>query len=160
MNKLKTISTIIILILFLSYTASAHPGRTDANGGHWNHSTGEYHYHDGKYTGRPQSESPSQNSFKEDNFSIPIKEFNDTQSKKTEETKKEAEPEDSQKGEGIFITILLIIFAVILVCCLPMTLTIILILVSFPITIIVKILQFLFSKAKELSEKEKNKSQR
>lgn len=28
-------------------SASAHPGRTDANGGHYNHSTGEYHYHHG-----------------------------------------------------------------------------------------------------------------
>lgn len=25
----------------------AHPGRTDSSGGHWNHSTGEYHYHHG-----------------------------------------------------------------------------------------------------------------
>ncbi len=25
----------------------AHPGRTDSSGGHWDHSTGEYHYHHG-----------------------------------------------------------------------------------------------------------------
>ena len=26
---------------------SAHPGRTDSSGGHWNRSTGKYHYHHG-----------------------------------------------------------------------------------------------------------------
>lgn len=37
----------ISLCLTLSFTAYAHPGRTDANGGHTDHSTGEYHYHHG-----------------------------------------------------------------------------------------------------------------
>lgn len=37
----------IILCLCLSVVASAHPGRTDSNGGHTDHSTGEYHYHHG-----------------------------------------------------------------------------------------------------------------
>lgn len=44
----------IILILmsaacvtFLSLSAHAHPGGTDSNGGHFNRSTGEYHYHHG-----------------------------------------------------------------------------------------------------------------
>ena len=37
-----------LLIIASSVTAaSAHPGRTDANGGHYNRSTGEYHYHHG-----------------------------------------------------------------------------------------------------------------
>lgn len=31
----------------LTITASAHSGRTDSKGGHWNRSTGEYHYHHG-----------------------------------------------------------------------------------------------------------------
>lgn len=30
-----------------TFAASAHPGRTDSNGGHYNRSTGEYHYHHG-----------------------------------------------------------------------------------------------------------------
>lgn len=33
----------------------AHPGRTDANGGHWNRETGEYHFHDGRYAGKGSS---------------------------------------------------------------------------------------------------------
>lgn len=37
----------IALLLGLSVVAYAHPGRTDSDGGHTNHSTGEYHYHHG-----------------------------------------------------------------------------------------------------------------
>lgn len=41
-----------LFICFLTFallitTAFAHSGRTDANGGHYNRSTGEYHYHHG-----------------------------------------------------------------------------------------------------------------
>lgn len=42
----KTFSVLVCFIL-LFCTASAHAGRTDANGGHWDRSTGEYHYHHG-----------------------------------------------------------------------------------------------------------------
>ena len=44
--KKRTVILIFILLLLLP-TISAHPGRTDSNGGHTNHSTGEYHYHHG-----------------------------------------------------------------------------------------------------------------
>lgn len=37
----------IALCLSLPVVAYAHPGRTDSQGGHTNHSTGEYHYHHG-----------------------------------------------------------------------------------------------------------------
>ena len=37
----------ITLCLSLSVVVSAHPGRTDQNGGHTDHNTGEYHYHHG-----------------------------------------------------------------------------------------------------------------
>ena len=39
----------LIFILLSSSTAPsfAHPGSLDSNGGHLNHKTGEYHYHDG-----------------------------------------------------------------------------------------------------------------
>lgn len=36
-----------VLILAFSFTVWAHPGRTDSSGGHYNRSTGEYHYHHG-----------------------------------------------------------------------------------------------------------------
>ena len=48
----------------------AHPGRTDSNGGHWNRSTGEYHYHSGEYAGRESSGSSSKN-YSYDNFTPP-----------------------------------------------------------------------------------------
>lgn len=35
----------IILIFHTAITLSAHPGKTDANGGHYDRETGEYHYH-------------------------------------------------------------------------------------------------------------------
>lgn len=37
----------IALCLCLSVVVSAHPGGTSSDGGHLNHSTGEYHYHHG-----------------------------------------------------------------------------------------------------------------
>lgn len=36
-----------VLVLVLSSIAFAHPGKLDANGGHVNKETGEYHYHKG-----------------------------------------------------------------------------------------------------------------
>ena len=36
-----------MLLLSCCTVAFAHPGATDANGGHYDHSTGEYHYHHG-----------------------------------------------------------------------------------------------------------------
>ena len=42
----KTITAILCFILVF-VSASAHSGRTDANGGHWDSSTAEYHYHHG-----------------------------------------------------------------------------------------------------------------
>lgn len=44
----KLLSVLLCLILLLALPAAAHPGRTDSNGGHTDHSTGEYHYHHGK----------------------------------------------------------------------------------------------------------------
>lgn len=37
----------ICLFLFFSIIVTAHPGRTDSAGGHYDYSTGEYHYHHG-----------------------------------------------------------------------------------------------------------------
>lgn len=42
-----SILLITILLLLLTVPAYAHPGKTDGNGGHYNRSTGEYHYHHG-----------------------------------------------------------------------------------------------------------------
>ena len=36
-----------IVMVVMSVSVMGHPGRTDANGGHYNRKTGEYHYHNG-----------------------------------------------------------------------------------------------------------------
>lgn len=36
-----------MFLLLFALNVSAHPGRTDSNGGHYNRSTGEYHFHHG-----------------------------------------------------------------------------------------------------------------
>lgn len=48
----KFISIFIILFVMIIPFSYAHSGRTDANGGHYDWSTGEYHYHnDGSISG-------------------------------------------------------------------------------------------------------------
>lgn len=49
-NRNIKLSTLFIALLILPSVISvvyAHPGKTDSNGGHVDHSTGEYHYHHG-----------------------------------------------------------------------------------------------------------------
>jgi hypothetical protein len=49
---MKVKSLLCLFIIFITILSTivptfAHSGRTDSNGGHYNHSTGEYHYHHG-----------------------------------------------------------------------------------------------------------------
>ena len=48
MNKRILLVLVVVLLCLLTITVLAHSGRTDANGGHWDRSTGEYHYHHGE----------------------------------------------------------------------------------------------------------------
>lgn len=43
----KTIIFTFLLLFVFSFLAYGHPGNTDSNGGHYDLSTGEYHYHHG-----------------------------------------------------------------------------------------------------------------
>lgn len=52
MKRVLSVFSILIITVVCFISASAHPGRTDSNGGHWNHDTGEYHYHDGSSSGK------------------------------------------------------------------------------------------------------------
>ena len=45
---MKKTTFIILLCVILALCASAHSGRTDSKGGHYNRRTGEYHYHHGE----------------------------------------------------------------------------------------------------------------
>ena len=55
MKKVITIIMIFASLFLFSLQSFAHPGRTDSRGGHYDRSTGEYHYHNGEYAGREQS---------------------------------------------------------------------------------------------------------
>lgn len=45
--RLLKLLIVFAVCLSLSVVAFAHSGRTDSNGGHTDHSSGEYHYHHG-----------------------------------------------------------------------------------------------------------------
>lgn len=47
MKKLRIAIALFLTAMICCVAGFAHPGRTDANGGHWNRSTGTYHYHHG-----------------------------------------------------------------------------------------------------------------
>lgn len=44
---MRKLLSLLLLLSLLITPVFAHPGRTDENGGHWDRSTGEYHYHHG-----------------------------------------------------------------------------------------------------------------
>ncbi len=47
MKKILYVITVAVCILSFAIICFAHPGKTDSDGGHYDHSTGEYHYHHG-----------------------------------------------------------------------------------------------------------------
>lgn len=57
--KVNRIVIVICILMCLMIVVNSHSGRTDANGGHWDHSTGTYHFHSGEYAGRGSSSSSS-----------------------------------------------------------------------------------------------------
>lgn len=63
--KFKTLIAILILLILFSATVYSHPGRTDANGGHyvrtagWGYPVGSYHYHNQTYTPPSTTSQPT-----------------------------------------------------------------------------------------------------
>ena len=49
--KQKIILITVLILTFMNTFSLAHQGRTDRYGGHYDHSTGTYHYHNGSYSG-------------------------------------------------------------------------------------------------------------
>ena len=47
MKKVCITLACLLLVALMAFTGSAHSGGTDAYGGHYDKSTGEYHYHHG-----------------------------------------------------------------------------------------------------------------
>lgn len=52
------LTALFLVSLFVVQTASPHGGRTDSNGGHYNRSTGEYHFHNKGYVPKAQGSVP------------------------------------------------------------------------------------------------------
>ena len=51
LKSMKRHITIIVFTFLICLYTFGHSGRTDKNGGHYNHKTGKYHYHNGSGSG-------------------------------------------------------------------------------------------------------------
>ncbi|PQP83049.1 YHYH domain-containing protein [Paenibacillus sp. PCH8] len=68
--RIKVMSSLLVIFMIFATVASAHPGRTDASGGHtcrtncakWGLKQGEYHYHNGGSSSSSKSSSSSSSS--------------------------------------------------------------------------------------------------
>lgn len=107
MNGKRLIASLLLILLISP--AAAHSGRTDANGGHWDHSTGEYHYHDGRYAGRSSSSSSSGKKTRSSRKSPKQSEKNDTYSK-TEEPEKPVTTRQNKSGSHWIVFFAIIVF--------------------------------------------------
>lgn len=54
MRQVARYALILFIAVLTPSLCSSHSGRTDANGGHYNRSTGEYHFHNGGRSATPQ----------------------------------------------------------------------------------------------------------
>lgn len=128
LNDFAKRSLLLFALVFLIMPVDAHPGRTDENGGHYNRSTGEYHYHHGypahQHTGgvcqyayddktgkQPWSSDISNHSKFEDDNSILTEEVNDDSGK----SNVIKNPTSDSKEEPILDRILIAVFLLIIV---------------------------------------------
>lgn len=130
--NLKTLLIFIFcFILFISICglAFAHSGRLDESGGHWDHSTGTYHYHTGENAGKKQNSSNSDNEYDYFNDEKAIKYQQEINNKAAEISEKNGEifkldkeltkvKEKQAKQKKIYITViaLLVFLIVVLIC--------------------------------------------
>lgn len=110
---------VLFLLFALSISVSAHPGRTDSNGGHYNRDTGEYHYHNGEYAGQTQDNDTYTYSYSE--FAGPTfsydygsnnLEFPSTEKNTTTKNADKVNNSDKETGIGILIALFGGMFAV------------------------------------------------
>ncbi len=57
---LKSLFLFFMLFTLCMPTVFSHSGRTDSNGGHWDRSTGTYHYHSGEYANKSNKKKSSE----------------------------------------------------------------------------------------------------
>ena len=58
-KKVLSLITSCLILIPMTLSVMAHPGRTDSKGGHYNRATGEYHYHSGGGASRSSGSSSS-----------------------------------------------------------------------------------------------------
>ncbi len=109
-----------LLLLLFTVTVSSHPGRTDANGGHWDRSDGTYHFHTGEYAGRSSSGSTSNSESKP--FTPPYEPPTENPYKEIKPESEESiidadssEEENSKEESTLLIIILSVVGVIILV---------------------------------------------
>lgn len=110
------ISVIFFLIFLITslFFVAAHPGGTDSSGGHYNRSTGKYHYHHGYSAHQhPNGECPYDFDNKTGGSSGYRIEKDKTTTKKAtttqKETKEEGEKENKTNFTGLYILVAIIL---------------------------------------------------
>lgn len=64
MKKKYWLTMLLLAVFLMPFSAvTSHPGRTDANGGHWDRSNGTYHFHSGESAGKSSSDSSAQSEY-------------------------------------------------------------------------------------------------
>jgi len=113
MQKFNTrLRLLLICVFILSFTisVSAHPGRTDSNGGHYNRKTGEYHYHNGSSAGK--NSGGDSDSYSYSNFVGPTADYNSDSNKsekpKDEDTLRKEKAINTLKLDAIIVAVICI----------------------------------------------------
>lgn len=99
--KLCKILSAVIAVSMLFTSAYAHSGRTDSSGGHYNHSTGEYHYHHG-YPAHQHTDGVCPYDFDDktgENSGEKAGPSNQTQTKESAQTEQNIRVEKAEKPE-------------------------------------------------------------
>ena len=97
------IARMLALIIGLSFIipqiASGHSGRTDENGGHWDHQKKEYHYHtkDGVTVDKEKSATYGDRDVKNDGEKKVMKKDKDKKDGKSGKKKKSDKPKKEKK---------------------------------------------------------------
>ena len=104
-KRFSFVALICSFLIFCSLYASAHPGRTDASGGHWDRSDGTYHFHTGEYAGKSSSGNSSNST------NVPFTPPYDppTENPYTKETNQNSKQSNSDKTDIVDIIVYIII---------------------------------------------------
>ena len=98
MRSLIFCCVVFLLLSVLFFPVFAHPGKTDSNGGHYDHEDGSYHYHHGYPAHKhPGGVCP---------YDFDDKTDHSGKNNSSSVTKEEAEKETSDSDDDIFVYVL------------------------------------------------------